>query len=166
MNAKTRAELDALAKFDNYIDWEKFIAWLDAPEPADPRTAEEKAADAKVCRVYSKNAAKRYMQREKWLRSMLHCQMEAIANLPLELRASALVFDPILPPVHPRIGPPREYPIAAKIRVRSSFILIIHLDHSTVHIIPRYVSSNDSHVPSSCRTILTRTRTRTFRADA
>lgn len=94
------------------------MRWLDAPMPADPRTREEIAADEEVSRAFSKFSAKRYIAQQQFFDSMVRCQMEAVACLPPQLRERALVFDPILPPVHPRIGAPRQYPIASRLQVQ------------------------------------------------
>ncbi len=36
----------------------------------------------------------------------------------MALRERALVFDPILPPIHPRIGAPKQYPIASRLQTQ------------------------------------------------
>jgi hypothetical protein len=112
-----RRQQNLLEESDQYFDWEAFVRWLDAPAPADPRSKEEIAADEQVSRIYSKQNAKRYIAQQQFFDSMLRCQMEAVACLPVPLRERALVFDPILPPVHPRIGAPRQYPIASRLQV-------------------------------------------------
>jgi hypothetical protein len=39
-----------------------------------------------------------------------------VAALPEPLRRRALFFDPILPPIHPRIGAPREFPVSTRLQ--------------------------------------------------
>ncbi len=39
-----------------------------------------------------------------------------VASLPEPLRRRALIFDPILPPIHPRIGAPREFPVSTRLQ--------------------------------------------------
>ena len=79
------------------------LSWMDAPAPADPRSKAEQEADNLVCHTYSKQAAKAYIKQQQFFDRMLYCQMQAVAALPESLRTRALVFDPILPPIHPRV---------------------------------------------------------------
>eukprot|EP00455_Lapot_gusevi_P047027 TRINITY_DN628_c0_g1_i2.p2 TRINITY_DN628_c0_g1~~TRINITY_DN628_c0_g1_i2.p2 ORF type:complete len:105 (+),score=40.98 TRINITY_DN628_c0_g1_i2:250-564(+) len=90
------------------------MKWVDSPPPADKRTPEEKAADAEIEKTYTRNKMKLHIERKKFAAEAIRVQREAMLALPAHLREEAMKFDYELPPPHPRLSAPREYPPAPK----------------------------------------------------
>lgn len=118
MSEREKSSLEAFAKLDDVIDWDAFIKFAESPPVADTRTVEEIAYDEEVERVYAMKSMERLTSYRKIHENIVIGQRKALAALPDHLRMEALFFDPILPPAHPRLAPPREYPTLPKARQR------------------------------------------------
>ena len=111
-----RAFEELLPKMEASVNWDLFYKSIESPPLPEQRSKYEIERHNEILKVYTKNTTKRMIQEDAFLNQIIDEQYAAIAALPKNLRDLALEFDVILPPPHPRIGVPREFPTLPEIR--------------------------------------------------
>ena len=114
---------EAFRRLDMAMNWNAIYHFLGSPPLPDTRTEEEKKEDDEIDRVFGIKMTERIKAEEAMYNNLIRNQHEAIAALPDDLRKEALIFDPILPPPHPRMLMPRRSPVLSDPKLVSPPVL-------------------------------------------